>query len=121
LCEVNEDRTLWTVPKERMKRPREHIVPVTSRMRAILALPERRRAGERPDALICPGRAARWPISPSTPAAALRKIAGKRSRRVALERFGDWLVGRNSRRVVCRCGGNDAALRAGFQGRSGHG
>jgi integrase len=40
--EINQDRTVWEIPASRMKMRRAHVVPVTKRMKEILAEAERR-------------------------------------------------------------------------------
>lgn len=62
--EINISDKLWTIPKERMKAKREHIVPLSPR--ALEILKRMQRDKEDPDAFVFPGRKAGEPLSNMT-------------------------------------------------------
>jgi integrase len=70
--EIDRERGVWTVPPKRMKKPREHVVPLTSRMTAILDRQAERRCGP----FIFPGRHPSQPMNPSTARNVLMRIGG---------------------------------------------
>ena len=57
--EINLEKKLWTIPKERMKSGEEHDVPLSSRALEILAVAAEIRTGE----YVFPGRNSKRPLS----------------------------------------------------------
>lgn len=70
--EINEGRKLWTVPAERMKPGKDHTVPLTEQMLAILAAAKPLTGGAK-DKLIFPGFKAK-PLSDMTLSKVLRDM-----------------------------------------------
>lgn len=71
--EIDLDAALWTIPAERMKMRRPHLVPLSEQVVAILReLEPLTRHG--PAGLLFPGRERRKPISEATFNAALRRL-----------------------------------------------
>lgn len=73
--EIDLDEALWTVPPERMKMGREHIVPLTPRALDIL----NERAAVRSGDLVFEGEKEGAPVSDTAMVAALRRASGDRS------------------------------------------
>jgi len=68
--EFNLDELVWTLPPERMKAGREHRVPITPRVLAILKQADQARAGD----LIFPGLKPDRPLSDMTLTALLKRM-----------------------------------------------
>lgn len=64
--EIDLERRLWTIPKDRMKAKREHRVPLSDRCIAILAEAKKQRGEPAAADLIFPGSKADRPISDMT-------------------------------------------------------
>lgn len=68
--EIDVERAMWTIPAERMKAGKEHVVPLSNAALAVLtAPPEAERAG-----LVFPGASAAKPLSDMSLTAVLRRM-----------------------------------------------
>lgn len=68
--EIDRERNIWTVPANRMKGGREHRVPLTGRMLAILGVIENVRIGD----FVFPGQKKSGPLSPMALDMVLRRL-----------------------------------------------
>lgn len=88
--EVDLEGALWTIPEQRMKAKREHVVPLTNRAVEILKsrLAHRVAASD----LVFPGRDLRKPISDMTLQMALRRMALDFDPHGFRSSFRDWVA-----------------------------
>ena len=70
--EINLDDATWSIPAERMKARRPHVVPLSKQAVAVLRIAEGLRRTNKPDEPIFPGTRGR-PLSDMTLSAALRR------------------------------------------------
>jgi len=85
--ELDADYTTWTVPARRMKRKREHRVPLSEQARQIL----RECRARWPDsALIFPGQKARKPLSDMTLLMLMRRLGREEVPHGLRSSFRDW-------------------------------
>jgi integrase len=77
--EVNFDQRLWTIPPERMKRDKEHEVPLSDRAIQILRRMEEVKSGD-----------VVFPISPITAWKALKKLRANATLHGFRSSFRDW-------------------------------
>ncbi len=73
--EIDRLGAIWTLPPERMKEAREHVVPLADRALEILDL-AKRIAGKRQSELVFPGQKLGTQLSDASLAAALRRAGG---------------------------------------------
>lgn len=68
--EIDLERAIWTIPAERMKAGKEHVVPLSdAALAALTATPEAERAG-----LVFPGNSTKKPLSDMSLTAVLRRM-----------------------------------------------
>lgn len=89
--EVDLENALWTIPAERMKAKREHVVPLAPRAMELLAAAAAYRKSSKPDAAIFPG-AAQKAISDMTMLKAVRDVAPGTTVHGWRSTFRDWIA-----------------------------
>lgn len=89
--EIDIDKDEWTIPASRMKAKKEHRVPLTPRMRAILLEMQRLRSDEDGDSgFVFPGTKAGKPLSNMSMTKLLRGIEGDVTVHGFRSSFRDW-------------------------------
>lgn len=88
--EIDLEAKLWTIPKERMKAGKVHVVPLAPRTLAVLQEAGKLRINESPDALVFPGERSGRPISDRTLTMVLRRLSVASTVHGFRSSFRDW-------------------------------